>query len=153
MTLHFPRDNGGRSLPALPTEVSISMFYSHEVKKEAILFANWAYRTIHDAIVPYPPIIAANSLSWRIQLPDAIKIICSTAEEGGKIITESSATCIKYKNFETNKIRRSFSCQFHPELLSYLRGIGKSEAPSYSNFKIDDDVGLFVRLLYAGIQA
>jgi hypothetical protein len=33
-----------------------------------------------------------------------------------------------------------------------LRGIGKSEAPSYSNFKIDDDVGLFVRLLYAGIQ-
>jgi hypothetical protein len=85
-------------------------------------------------------------------LPDAIKIICSTAEEGGKIITESSATCIKYKNFETNKIRRSFSCQFHPELLSYLRGIGKSEAPSYSNFKIDDDVGLFVRLLYAGIQ-
>ncbi len=143
MTLHFPRDNGARSLPALPTEVSISMFHSHEVNKEA-LFANWTYRTINDAIVPYPPIIAANSLSWRIQLPDAIKIICSTAEEDGKIVTESSATCIKYKDFKTNKIRRSFSCQFHPKLLSYLRGIGKSEAPSYSTLKIDDMVSAYL---------
>jgi hypothetical protein len=143
LTLHFPRDNGARSLPALPTEVSISMFHSHEVNKEA-LFANWAYRTIHDAIVPYPPIIAVNSLSWRIQLPDAIKIIFSTAEEGGKIVTEGSATCINYKDFETNKIRRSFSCQFHPELLSYLRGIGKSEAPSYSTLKIDDMVSAYL---------
>src|SRR4028119_2273100 len=112
------------------------MFHSQELNKEAILFANWAYRTIHDAIVSYPPIIAANSLSWRIQLPDAIKIICSTAEEDGKIVTEGSATCIKYKDFKTNKIRRSISCQFHPELLSYLRGIGKSEAPSYSTLKL-----------------
>jgi len=119
------------------------MFHSHEVNKEA-LFANWAYRTIHDAIVPYPPIIAANSLSWRIQLPDAIKILCSTAEEDGKIVTESSATCIKYKDFKNTKIRRSFSCQFPPELLSYLRGIGKSEAPSYSTLKIDDRVSAYL---------
>jgi hypothetical protein len=119
------------------------MFYSHEVNKEA-LFANWAYRTIHDAIVSYPPIIAANSLSWRIQLPDAIKIICSPAEEDGKIVTEGSATCIKYKDFETNKIRCSFSCQFHHELQSYLRGIGKSEALSYSTLKIDDMVSAYL---------
>jgi hypothetical protein len=98
------------------------MFYSHEVNKEAILFANWAYRTIHDAI----------------------KIICSTAEEDGKIVTEGSATCIKYKDFETNKNRRSFSCQFHAELLSYLRGIGKSETPSYSTLKIDDMVSAYL---------
>lgn len=96
--------------------------------------------------------IAANSLSWRIQLPDAIKIICSTAKEGGKIVTEGSTTCIKYKDFENNKIRRSFSCQFHPELLSDLRGIGNSVALSYSNLKIDDGARLFVRLMYAGIQ-
>jgi hypothetical protein len=128
------------------------MFHSHEVHKEA-LFANCAYRTIHDPIVPYPPIIAANSLSLRIQLPDAIKIICSTAEEGGKIVTEGSATCIKYKDFKTKKIRRFFSSQFHPELLSDLHGIGNSEAPSYSNLKIEDGVRLFVQLLYAGMQA
>lgn len=119
------------------------MFHSHEVNKEA-LFANGAYRTIHDAIVSYPPIIAANSLSWRIQLPDAIKIFCSTAEADGKVVTEGSATCIKYKNFQTNKIRRSFSCKFHAELLSYLRGIGKSEAPSYSTLKIDDMVSAYL---------
>jgi hypothetical protein len=120
------------------------MFHSHEVNKEAILFANWAYRTIHDAIVPYPHIIAAKSLSWRIQLPDAIKFICSTVEEGGKIVTEGSATCIKYKDFETTKILRSFSCQFHPELPSDLRGIGNSEAASYSTLKIDDMVSAYL---------
>jgi len=32
--------------------------------------------------------------------------------------------CINYKDFETKRIRRSFSCQFHPELMSDLRAIG-----------------------------
>lgn len=133
-------------------EISISMFHSDEVNEEAILFANWAYRSIHDAIVPYWHIIAGSSLSWLIQLPDSIEILCSTAEEDGEIVTECSATCINYKDFETKKIRRSFTCQFHPELLSDLRAIGNSEAPSYSTLKNDDGVRLFVRLLYAGMQ-
>lgn len=133
-------------------QVSISMFHSDEVNEEAILFANWAYRSIHDAIVPYRHIIAGSSLSWLIQLPDAIEILCSTAEADGEIVTECSATCINYKDFETKKIRRSFTCQFHPELLSDLRAIGNSEAPSYSTLKNDDGVRLFVRLLYAGMQ-
>jgi hypothetical protein len=77
-------------------------------------------------------------------LPDAIEIICSPAKEDSKIVTEGLATYIKYKDFETNKIRRSFSCQFHPELLSYLRGIGKSEDPSYSTLKIDDMVSAYL---------
>jgi hypothetical protein len=47
------------------------MFHSHEVNKEAILFANWAYRAIHDAIVPYRHIIAGSALSLPIQLPPA----------------------------------------------------------------------------------
>jgi hypothetical protein len=132
-------------------EVSISMFHSDEVNEEAILFANWAYRSIHDAIVPYRHIIAGSDLSWLIQLPDAVEILCSTAVDG-EIVTECSATCINYKDFETKKIRRSFPCQFHPELLSDLRAIGNSEAPSYSTLKNDDGVRLFVRLLYAGMQ-
>jgi GMP synthase-like glutamine amidotransferase len=132
-------------------EVSISMFHSDEVNEEAILFANWAYRSIHDAIVPYRHIIAGSSLSWLIQMPDAIEILCSTAIDG-EIVTECSATCINYKDFETKKIRRSFTCQFHPELLSDLRAIGNSEASSYSTLKKDDGVRLFVRLLYAGMQ-
>jgi hypothetical protein len=79
------------------------MFHSHEVNKEAILFANWAYRTIHDAIVPYPHIIAAKSLSWRIQLPDAIKLICSTVEEGGKIVTEVQQPALSTKTLKPRK--------------------------------------------------
>jgi len=47
------------------------MFHSHEVNKEAILFANWAYRTIHDAIVPYRHIIAGSTLLLPIKMPDA----------------------------------------------------------------------------------
>ena len=149
--MHFPRDKVALSLPALPTEVSISMFHSHEVNKEAILFANWAYRSIHDAIVPYRHVIAGSALSWLIQLPDSLEILCSTAADGA-ILTECSATCINYKVFETKKIRRSFTCQFHPELLSDLRAIGNSEAPSYSTLKNHDGVRLFVRLLYTGMQ-
>ncbi|WP_248277617.1 hypothetical protein [Brasilonema sp. UFV-L1] len=91
-------------------------------------------------------------MSWLIQLPDSVEILCSTAEEGGEIVTECSATCINYKDFETKKIRRSFTCQFHPELLEDLRAIGNGEAPSYSTLKKDDGVRLFVRLLYAGMQ-
>ena len=132
-------------------EVSISMFHSDEVNEEAILFANWAYRSIHDAIVPYRHIIAGSDLSWLIQLPDSVEILCSTALDG-EIVTECSATCINYKDFETKKIRRSFTCQFHPELLSDLRAIGNSEAPSYATLKNDDGVRLFVRLLYTGMQ-
>ncbi|MDR9899895.1 hypothetical protein G7B40_035865 [Aetokthonos hydrillicola Thurmond2011] len=57
--------------------------------------------------------VAGSPLSWLIQLPDSVEILCSTAQETGKIVTECSATCINYKDFETKKIRRSFSCQFH----------------------------------------
>ena len=133
-------------------QISISMFHSDEVNEEAVLFANWAYRMIHDAIVPYRHIIAGSALSWLIQLPDSVEILCSTAEETGEIVTECSATCINYKDFETKEIRRSFTCQFHPELLSDLRAINNGEAPDYSILKKDDGVRLFVRLLYAGMQ-
>ncbi|WP_293274700.1 MULTISPECIES: hypothetical protein [unclassified Microcoleus] len=116
-----------------------------------ISIPNWAYRSIHDALIPYRHLIAGSPLSWLIQLPDSVEILCSTAANG-EIVTECSATCINYKDFEAKKIRRSFTCQFHPELLSDLRAIGNSEAPSYATLKNDDGVRLFVRLLYAGMQ-
>ncbi|MEG4393433.1 hypothetical protein [Microcoleus sp. BROC3] len=91
--------------------VSSSMFHSDEVNEEAILFVNWADRSIHDAIIPYQSAIARSALSWLIQLPDSIEILCSTAADGA-ILTECSATCINYKDFETQKIRRCKSCGF-----------------------------------------
>lgn len=132
-------------------ELNISMFHSDEVNEEAILFANWAYRLIHDALIPCRHIVANSLLSWIIQLPDAIEILCSTAENG-EIVTECSATCINYKDFETKEVRRSFTCQFHPELLADLRAIGVRKPPSYEELKQDDGARLFARLLYAGMQ-
>ena len=92
--------------------------------KRGYCLPNWAYRSLHDAIVPYRHVIAGGPLSWLIQLPDSVEILCSTAEVTGEVVTECSATCINYKDFETKKIRRSFTCQFHPELLEDLRAIG-----------------------------
>ena len=132
-------------------EVNIAMFHSDEVNEEAILFANWAYRLIHDALIPCRHLVANSPLSWLIRLPDAIEILCSTAENG-EIVTECSATCINYRDFETKEVRRSFTCQFHPELLSDLRVVGAREVPSYSELKEDDGARLFARLLYAGMQ-
>ena len=132
-------------------EVNIAMFHSDEVNEEAILFANWAYRLLHDAIIPYRSIVAGSRLAWLLKLPDAIEILCSTAIDD-EIVTECSATCIIYKDFESKQIRRSFTCQFHPELLSDLRTVGASEPPTYTRLKTDDGARLFARLLYEGMQ-
>jgi hypothetical protein len=132
-------------------ELNISMFHSDEVNEEAILFANWAYRLLHNALIPCRHIVANSHLSWLIKLPDAVEILCSTAEDG-RVVTECSATCINYRDFESKEVRRSFTCQFHPELLSDLRTLGVRHSPSYEELKQDDGARLFARLLYAGMQ-
>jgi hypothetical protein len=132
-------------------DLNIAMFHSDEVNEEAILFANWAYRLIHDALIPSRHLVANSALSWLIQMPDAIEILAST-EEAGAVVTECSATCIIYTDFETKEIRRSFTSQFHPELLADLRVVGMREPPSYAELKGDDGARLFARLLYAGMQ-
>ncbi|MGA9381920.1 MAG: hypothetical protein WBV73_24430, partial [Phormidium sp.] len=132
-------------------ELNISMFHSDEVNEEAILFANWAYLLLHNTIIPHRHILAGSSLSWLMQMPYTIEILCSTAHEG-EVLTECSATCINYKDFESKLIRRSFTCQFHPELLSDLRVVGFRQPPAYSELKKDDGARLFARLLYEGMQ-
>lgn len=132
-------------------DINIAMFHSDEVNEEAILFANWAYMTLHNAIVPHRYNVAASPLSWLLQMPYSVEILAST-EVNGEILTECSCTCINYKDFETKKIRRSFSSQFHPELLSDLRDIGKRRAPTYAELKQSDGIRLLVRLLYEGMQ-
>ncbi|MEG4802264.1 hypothetical protein QUB63_20415 [Microcoleus sp. ARI1-B5] len=77
---------------------------------------------------------------------DAIEILRSTAIED-KIVTECSATGIIYKDFESKQIPRAFTCQFQPELLSDLRTVGMSEAPTYARLKTDDGSRLFARML------
>ncbi|MCJ8282214.1 MAG: hypothetical protein MJK14_20850 [Rivularia sp. ALOHA_DT_140] len=56
-------------------DVDISMFHYEEVNEEAILFANWAYIYLHNAIVPHRNIIAGSELSWLLKLPYSVEIL------------------------------------------------------------------------------
>ena len=130
--------------------LNIVMFHSDEVNEEAILFANWAYGEIHKALIPIRKNIAVSPHSWFLKLPSSIEIVCSTMSEG-RLCTQVSATCINYKDYETQHIRRSFTFQFHPELLDDLREFKKSGLPSYDKLKNDDGVRMLIRVIYESI--
>ncbi|KAI9010768.1 hypothetical protein DFJ74DRAFT_685554 [Hyaloraphidium curvatum] len=132
--------------------VEIAMFHNDEVNQEAILFVNWAFNLLHDACTNHRSILAGSALSWLLGLPMGIEILCSTSDEQGNAVTEVSATCIYYEDHETKRVRRSFSCQFHPELMEDLREMGRRGPVSYAELKDDDGIRLFTRLLYAGMQ-
>jgi hypothetical protein len=136
---------------AMDREIMIEMFHADEVNEEAILFANWAYKQIHDTIVPMRYGLATSSLSWILSMPYAVEILSQTRVDADTM-TEVGTTCIYYKDWETHNVRRSFTCQFHPELMADIRDIGKRPGPSYAQLKGNDGVRLFVRLLYHGMQ-
>lgn len=132
-------------------ELNIAMFHSDEVNEEAALFANWAYKLLHDTIVPLRYELAVSPLSWLLSLPYAVEILSRT-EVQDSVWTEVSTTCIYYKDWETHRLRRSFTSQFHPELMADIRAIGKREGPRYAELKDNDGVRLLIRLLYHGMQ-
>ena len=131
-------------------DLNIVMFHSDEVNEEAILFANWAYSQLHRALHPSRHLIGLSSLSWLLSLPRSIEILCSTFAEGKKC-TEVAATCITYVDRETKELRRSFSFQFHPELLSDLREFHLSGEPDFAKLKSDDGIRMLMRVLYESI--
>jgi GMP synthase-like glutamine amidotransferase len=132
-------------------EIQIEMFHSDEVNEEAALFANWAYKLLHDTIVPIRHTLAVSPLSWLLCLPYAVEILSQTQVDS-ETMTEVGTTCIYYKDWETRTIRRSFTCQFHPELMADIRDIGRRPGPSYAELKQNDGVRLLIRLLYHGMQ-
>jgi hypothetical protein len=136
---------------ALEREVHVEMFHGDEVNEEAILFANWAYKSLHDAIIPMRHAIAISPAGWLLGLPYAVEILGQTqvAEDAW---TEVCTTAIYYKDWETQRVRRSFTCQFHPELMDDIRDIGGRSAPRYHEMKNHDGVRLLIRLLYHGMQ-
>lgn len=136
---------------AMDRDLQIEMFHSDEVNEEAILFANWAYKQIHDTIVPMRYGLATSSLSWLLSLPYAVEILSQTQVDDDTM-TEVGTTCIYYKDWETHSVRRSFTCQFHPELMADIRDIGRRAGPTFDQLKDNDGVRLFVRLLYHGMQ-
>jgi len=131
-------------------DLNIVMFHTDEVNEEAMLFANWAYSELHQAVHTCRHQLALSELSWLLDLPASIEILCSTYAERQKC-TEVAATCITYVDRETQGIRRSFSFQFHPELLSDLREFNICGAPSYGKLKNDDGIRMLMRVIYESI--
>lgn len=136
---------------SLERELMIEMFHGDEVNEEAALFANWAYKLLHDTLVPIRYELAVSPLSWLLNLPYAVEILSQTRVDD-VTMTEVGTTCIYYKDWETHNIRRSFTCQFHPELMADIRDIGRRAGPRYKELKENDGVRLFIRLLYHGMQ-
>jgi len=135
----------------LEREVHVEMFHGDEVNEEAILFANWAYKTLHDAIIPVRHALAVSPAAWLLSLPYGVEILGQTQVEEDTW-TEVCSTAIYYKDWETQRVRRSFTCQFHPELMADIRDIGGRSAPRYHEMKDHDGVRLLIRLLYHGMQ-
>ena len=131
--------------------ITVEMFHSDEVNEEAALFANWAYKTLHDTIVPIRHSLAVSPVSWMLCLPYAVEILSQTQVDVSSF-TEVGTTCIYYKDWETHRIRRSFTSQFHPELMADIRDIGSRPGPTYAELKQNDGIRLLVRLLYHGMQ-
>lgn len=132
-------------------EFNIEMFHGDEVNLEAALLTNWAYKLLHDTIVPRRYEIAVSSISRMLSLPYAVEILSQT-QVNDQDWTEVSTTCIYYKDRETRNIRRSFTSQFHPELMADIRDIGKRPGPRYAELKDNDGMRLLIRLLYHGMQ-
>jgi hypothetical protein len=135
----------------LEREVRVEMFHGDEVNEEAALFVNWAYKLLHDTVVPIRHELAVSPVAWLLCLPYALEILGQTQVDADSW-TEVGATAIYYKDWETHRIRRSFTCQFHPELMDDVRDIGPRSGPRYHEMKDHDGVRLLVRLLYQGMQ-
>jgi hypothetical protein len=136
---------------SIERELTVEMFHSDEANEEAILFANWAYKCLHDAIIPVRHALAVSPVAWLLSLPYAVEILGQTRVDPATW-TEVSTTAIYYKDWETRRIRRSFTCQFHPELMADIRDVGGRAGMRYQELKDSDGIRLFIRMLYHGMQ-
>lgn len=132
-------------------ELTVEVFHADEVNEEAILFANWACKGLHDAVIPIRHAVAVSPVAWLLALPYAVEVLGQTRVDPAHW-TEVSATAIYYKDWETRRIRRSFSCQFHPELMADIRDVGGRSGMRYQELKASDGIRLLIRMLYHGMQ-
>jgi hypothetical protein len=136
---------------SMERELTVEMFHSDEANEEAILLASWAYKCLHDAIIPVRHALAVSPVAWLLSLPYAVEILGQTRVDPATW-TEVSTTAIYYKDWETRRIRRSFTCQFHPELMADIRDVGGRSGMRYHELKESDGIRLFIRMLYHGMQ-
>ncbi len=137
-------------MEAYAGKIKIDMFHGDIATEQAMIFASWAYTSIHYKLVSYRPLIAASPLRWLMNLPFAVKILASTHSQN-QIVTANAATCIFYKDFDSGKFKRSFTTQFHPELMDDLKDFGNRKPPSYQELKKNVGKRLFIHLLQTAI--
>jgi hypothetical protein len=104
-------------------ELSIEMFYRDEINEEAALFATWAYKLIHDTLVPVRYEVAVAPLSWLLILPYALEILSQTQVDTSHW-TDVSTTCIYLPGLGNPHHSSFFTCRFHSELMADIRDIG-----------------------------
>ena len=63
-----------------------------------------------------------------------------------------AALCLYYRDPEAHAMRRSFTCQFHSELLPGQLEIGRTVARPPSYAELERGVRLFAQMLYEGLQ-
>ena len=69
----------------LERELLVEMFHYDEVNEEAALFANWAYKRLHDAIVPIRHELAVSPVGWLLSLPYAVEILAQTQVDRARL--------------------------------------------------------------------
>lgn len=126
--------------------ISVDMFHGDIATDQAIIFSNWAYMRLYSKVNAYRHIIANSPISWLLSLPYAVKILASTRIHG-KLITANAATCIFYKDFDTGRMLRSFSTQFHPELMDDLKDFSHRKAPAYLQMKKSSSMRMLIHLM------
>lgn len=131
--------------------IKIDMFHRDVATEKAVLFSSWAYTRLFTAVAAHREVLAVSELSWLLRLPYAVKISSST-RRGETTITGNAATCILYKDFDTGRIRHSYTTQFHPELMDDLRDIRAVEAPSYPTLKRSLGKRLLIQMLRDGVD-
>jgi hypothetical protein len=130
--------------------IKIDMFHRDVATEKAVLFSSWAYTRLHLAVAAHREILAVSDVDWLLRLPYAVKISSST-RRGEKTVTGNAATCILYKDFDTGRLRHSYTTQFHPELLDNLRDLRAIEAPDYTVLKNDLGKRLLIQMLRDGV--
>jgi GMP synthase-like glutamine amidotransferase len=96
---------------------SAPMFHGDEVNPEAIYFANWAYLKLHPIVEKCKQYIIGTSLVWLLNLPCGVRILASSVQNS-KVCTSVASTQIYYKKIGFPRTLRTYTVQFHPELIT-----------------------------------
>jgi len=95
----------------------VPMSHGDAVNPEAIIFANWAYQKLHPVIQQVKQYLIGTNLIWLSNLPVAVRILASSIQND-KLMCKAACTAIFYQKYAFPRILRTYTVQFHPELMT-----------------------------------